>query len=59
MRFMEQMSSFGDAQFGGMLLQKPNLAVEVVRSLILAPVGWVIASALILVVAKILGGKLE
>ncbi len=56
---MEQMKQmFGDAPPGALpFMQEPSLADEVLRSLILAPVGWVIVTALILVMAKILGGR--
>ncbi len=56
---MEQMKQmFGDAQPGTLpFMQEPSFAGEVLRSLILAPMGWVIISALILVMAKILGGR--
>jgi hypothetical protein len=56
---MEQMRQmFGDAQLGALpFVQEPSLAGEVLRSLILAPIGWVVFTALILVMSRILGGR--
>jgi len=56
---MEQMKQMlGDVQLGALqLIQEPSLASEVLRSLILAPVSWLIVTTLILVMSRILGGK--
>jgi len=56
---LEQMKQmFAGAQAGALpFVQEPSLAAEVLRSLVLAPVGWVVFTAIILVLARLLGGR--
>ncbi len=54
---IEQFRGFGNVGFGALPLEEPNIGVEVLRSVIIAPVAWVVVSAIILAVSKVLGGK--